>query len=263
MCAVLGAVPALSMAAQGEGAAALHVTGLSSVLGALGLANAGPWTLAALGVGTVAAIAALVWVVYKMLKPSKDLEFRGFGAQTITPLQFSQYKAKNVGNDASARPWESVLEESSTYVEGVSEAAAVQSVGATFTPLVAGFDAAAFVGAAKQIFLDLQRAWDHSDVGALHAMLSTQMLQDIDAQIQARLQGGANVLSVPTEVVTLNAQFLGVKEQDAHYLASVEFSGLLKDDPTQGPNPFRELWSMSKPKDLSSGWLVSSVQALQ
>jgi hypothetical protein len=259
--APLGVVPALSMAAQSEDGA-LHVTALSAVLDALGLAKAGPWQLGAVALGTVVAIAVIVRVVYKMLKPSNDLEFRGFGAQTITPLQFSQYKAKNVGNDASARPWESVLEESSASLEGVSENAAVHSLGGVFTPLVAGFDAAAFVDSAKQIFLDLQRAWDHSDVGALHAMLSAQMLQDIDAQIQERLHGGS-VPSATTEVVTLSAQFLGVKEQDAHYLASVEFSGLLKDDPTQGPNPFRELWSMSRPKDLSSGWLVSSVQALQ
>jgi predicted lipid-binding transport protein (Tim44 family) len=258
---LFGVLPAANMAGQSDGGE-LHAASLSSVLGALGLANAGPWMLGAVGVGTVFAIAAFVLIAYKALKPSKDLEFRRSSAGMINPLQFSQYKAKNVGNDASARPWERVIEEPSNSLEGGVEAPPGVGLGGAFTPHVAGFDAKAFVDAAEQIFLDLQKAWDCSDVGALHSMLSEQMLLDIDAQIQARLQA-PSVPTIPTEVVTLSAQFLGVKEQGAHYLASVEFSGLLKDDPTQGPNPFRELWSMSRPKDLSRDWLVSSVQALQ
>jgi len=47
------------------------------------------------------------------------------------------------------------------------------------------------------------------------------------------------------------------------YLASVEFSGMIRENPSTGPAPFREVWNMSKPKDGSAGWLVAGVQALQ
>jgi predicted lipid-binding transport protein (Tim44 family) len=46
-------------------------------------------------------------------------------------------------------------------------------------------------------------------------------------------------------------------------MASVEFSGLIREEPASGPTPFREVWNMSKPKDGSMGWLVAGVQALQ
>jgi len=46
-------------------------------------------------------------------------------------------------------------------------------------------------------------------------------------------------------------------------MASVEFSGLIREEPSAGPTPFREVWNMTKPKNGSSGWLVAGVQALQ
>jgi predicted lipid-binding transport protein (Tim44 family) len=46
-------------------------------------------------------------------------------------------------------------------------------------------------------------------------------------------------------------------------MASVEFSGLIREDRSAGPSPFREVWNMTKPDDGSTGWLVAGVQALQ
>ena len=46
-------------------------------------------------------------------------------------------------------------------------------------------------------------------------------------------------------------------------MASVEFSGLIREEPSAGPAPFREVWNMVKPKNGSAGWLVAGVQALQ
>ena len=54
-------------------------------------------------------------------------------------------------------------------------------------------------------------------------------------------------------------------EQDIgdDYMASVEFSGMIREEPSAGPSPFREVWNMTKPKSGRSGWLVAGVQALQ
>ena len=56
---------------------------------------------------------------------------------------------------------------------------------------------------------------------------------------------------------------LGIEEMPTEYMASVEFSGMIREDASAGPSPFREVWNMTKPKSGGSGWLVAGVQALQ
>jgi predicted lipid-binding transport protein (Tim44 family) len=61
----------------------------------------------------------------------------------------------------------------------------------------------------------------------------------------------------------IEARLLGIEELDDEYMASVEYSGMIREEPSAGPSPFREVWNMSKSKTGSSGWLVAGVQALQ
>ena len=38
-------------------------------------------------------------------------------------------------------------------------------------------------------------------------------------------------------------------------MASVEFSGMIREEPSAGPSPFREVWNMTKPKAATAaGW---------
>ncbi len=60
----------------------------------------------------------------------------------------------------------------------------------------------------------------------------------------------------------LDAKLLGIEELPDAWLASVEFSGMIREDASAGPSPFREVWNMSKPVS-GGGWLVAGVQALQ
>nr|MBP8186482.1 Tim44 domain-containing protein [Comamonas sp.] len=64
------------------------------------------------------------------------------------------------------------------------------------------------------------------------------------------------------DVVMIDAQLLGIEDVGGSYMASVEFSGLIREDASSGPSPFREVWNMAKPKNNSSGWLVAGLQAL-
>ena len=157
------------------------------------------------------------------------------------------YSPKNVGNDASARPWESLAD--------ASHAAdpAGQKPG--------GFDAEGFLRASKTNFVNLQDAWDRSDIASLRAMMTGGMLAEIQTQLAERERAGA--APNKTEVVMLEAQLLGLEEQDEAYLASVEFSGLIREEPSAGPNPFREIWNITRPKSGDGGWLVAGVQALR
>ena len=88
------------------------------------------------------------------------------------------------------------------------------------------------------------------------------MLSEIRGQLAEReaQRGGA---PNQTDVVMIDAQLLGIEDLGNDYMASVEFSGMIREEAAAGPSPFREVWNMTKPKSGASGWLVAGVQALQ
>ena len=86
------------------------------------------------------------------------------------------------------------------------------------------------------------------------------MLSDIQTQVSERERSGAGN---QTDVVMLEAKLLVIEDMPEGYLASVEFSGLIREEPSAGPNPFREIWSITRPREGNAGWLVAGVQALQ
>jgi predicted lipid-binding transport protein (Tim44 family) len=187
--------------------------------------------------------------------------FEGAGAPA-NPSNLPQYNPKNVGNDASARPMDTdpTYAPQAAYAGGSmigSGLAGSQSWG-----IPAGFDTLGFVNAAKENFITLQQAWDRSDIPALRVMMTDSMLDEIKTQLAEREATASGQVN-HTEVVMLDAQLLGIEEVGAAYMASVEFSGLIREDASAGPTPFREVWNMTKPKDGSLGWLVAGVQALQ
>ena len=96
-------------------------------------------------------------------------------------------------------------------------------------------------------------------------VLSGQLTNAFHAQKPADTQDAqAADNAVPrVRVVMLNAQLLGIEELSDTYMASVEFSGMIREDASAGASPFREVWNMTKPRNGGSGWLVAGVQALQ
>jgi predicted lipid-binding transport protein (Tim44 family) len=170
------------------------------------------------------------------------------------------YRPENVGNDASARPYE-------RSAETISPAAAPSMIGSALSGsqswgVPAGFDTQGFLQSAKTNFVSLQAAWDRSDIPALRAMMTDAMLAEIRTQLAEREAHPGSSPNV-TEVVMIEARLLGIEELGTEYMASVEFSGMIREDASAGPSPFREVWNMTRPRDGSTGWLVAGVQALQ
>ena len=126
----------------------------------------------------------------------------------------------------------------------------------------ADFDAPGFLEAAKRNFVTLQAAWDRGDVASLRAMMTDDMLTEVRGQLEEREAENAGQPN-QTDVVMIDAKLLGIEDLGHSYMASVEFSGMIREDASAGPSPFREVWNMTKPKDNSSGWLVAGLQALQ
>jgi predicted lipid-binding transport protein (Tim44 family) len=188
--------------------------------------------------------------------------FQGAGAGgVVTP---SQYKPENVGNDASARPWESNSTHFHTDDVKQNSGAVIGSGlgGSQVWGVPADFDKVGFLTAAKANFVSLQAAWDKSDINALRVMMTDDMLREIQSQLTDR-ETHTGAPANRTDVEMLEAQLLGIEDTGADFMASVEFSGMIREEPSAGPSPFREVWNMTKPKDGSRGWLVAGVQALQ
>ncbi len=185
------------------------------------------------------------------------------------------YRPENVGNDASARPWE---RNTTSFASGAASAAGGSMIGSAIGSqnstqdaglsgsqswgVPADFDTNGFLASAKQNFITLQAAWDGADINSLRSMMTDDMLGEIKSQLAEREQHtGLHVNH--TEVAALDARLLGIEDIGNAWLASVEFSGMIKEDPSQSPGPFREVWNMSKLKSGAGGWLVAGVQALQ
>jgi predicted lipid-binding transport protein (Tim44 family) len=186
--------------------------------------------------------------------------FQGAGnpSEATTPRNYSP---SNVGNDASARPWE----RNGPSSDGTAAAGSMIGSGLAGSQswgVPADFDAEGFLKASKANFVTLQDAWDRSDIQNLRSMMTDDMLEQIKTQLADREihTGGVNN---KTEVVMLDAKLLGIEEMSDVYMASVEFSGMIKEDASSGASPFREVWNMTKPRSGNSGWLVAGVQALQ
>lgn len=252
---------------------------LGGLAAGLGLA----WLASSLGLGAgfaqfllIALVALAVVAVIGMVMRARrsgaanqsgasPFAFQGAGASNPAAAQVpNTYRPENVGNDASARPWErsSMAFDASRQAQGSGVVIGSGLAGSQNWGIPAGFDADGFVSAAKRNFVTLQAAWDRSDIATLRSMMTDGMLEEIRAQLAEReSQRGAEPNH--TDVVMIEAQLLGIEEMDDRYMASVEFSGMIREELSAGPSPFREVWNMTKSKSGNSGWLVAGVQALQ
>ena len=124
-----------------------------------------------------------------------------------------------------------------------------------------GFDANGFLHQAKENFVIMQDAWDRSDTASLRKLMTDNMLTEIKAQIAERDATSSVGQMTKTEVVSLEAKLLGIEETYDSHLASVEFSGMIREDAGSQAEAFHEVWNMSLSKTANSGWLVAGIQA--
>ena len=121
----------------------------------------------------------------------------------------------------------------------------------------ASVNGAEVLEAARSRFLRLQAAWDAGDVQALGHLTTPDMLQELLPVLGSRVGGASR-----TDVITLHATLIDVEELGAAWLASVEFSGLIRESAEQGAVPFRELWMLAAAKDGAPSWRLARQQAL-
>ncbi len=121
----------------------------------------------------------------------------------------------------------------------------------------AGLDGAQVLDAVRGRFIRLQAAWDAGDVPALKSLTTPDMLEELLHVLPTRGAGPSR-----TDVISLHAELLGLEELGVAYLASVEFSGLIRESAERGAVPFRELWMLACMKDDTPSWRLARQQSL-
>lgn len=119
----------------------------------------------------------------------------------------------------------------------------------------ADFDVQAFAHQAKVQFIRLQTANDSGNLNDLRQFTSPEMFAELQLDIAER-QGQAQC----TEVLHLDAEVLEVVQEPQRYVASVRYSGRLREQAGAEPQAFSEIWHLEKPRDGSSGWVLAGIQ---
>lgn len=121
----------------------------------------------------------------------------------------------------------------------------------------ADFDQRAFLNKAREHYYQLQKAWDARDLTSLESYTTPELFVQLRGEIEQR---GAE--RGQTDVVTLEAVLLELEERAGEYMATVEFSGLVREESWGGAQPMREIWNLAKPVSGTTGWLLAGIQQI-
>ena len=118
------------------------------------------------------------------------------------------------------------------------------------------FDDAGFIDGAKTHFIRLQAAWDQSDFRDIRDYTTPQLFAEIKRERES-LGDAPNY----TEVVTLKAELLSVQRDADQVVASVRFTGLIREEESGTAKPLDEIWHVAHDWDSADGdWLISGIQ---
>ena len=138
----------------------------------------------------------------------------------------------------------------SVYGSGV---APIATSGASGIP--ADFPVESFLRSAKTTFIRLQAANDRKDLSDIREYTTPEMFAEISMQLQER-DGTPQV----TDVLTINGNLLGVVNEGDLAIASVRFTGQLREN-NDTPETVDEIWHVQKNLlDQKSVWLLSGIQ---
>jgi predicted lipid-binding transport protein (Tim44 family) len=121
-----------------------------------------------------------------------------------------------------------------------------------------GFDLPAFERVAKMIFIRLQAANDKGDLDDLREFTTPEMFAAVRLDIQDR--GG---VAQQTDVERIEAQLVEFTHDETRQIASVRFTGLVKEERDAPAVPVDEIWHLVKPLDNSRSWAIAGIQQPQ
>lgn len=118
------------------------------------------------------------------------------------------------------------------------------------------FNEEQFLRAAKSHFINLQAAWDSGDMGKIREYTAPELFAELDAERQS--YGGQQQY---TEVVSLDTELLGLQNEDRQVVASVRYSGMIREGREAPAHPFNEIWHIQRAlDDPKANWYIAGIE---
>lgn len=139
--------------------------------------------------------------------------------------------------------------------------------GSTFDPradynpnwtIPVGFDTDKFLRSAKLFFVRLQAGWDTADLEDIRQFTTPEMFAEIKLQLNER--GAAPSV---TDIVSVEAELLGIEHIPQDQVASVRFTGTLRSGPDAPLETFDEVWNLTKSPTNPQGWILAGIQQVE
>jgi predicted lipid-binding transport protein (Tim44 family) len=118
----------------------------------------------------------------------------------------------------------------------------------------AGFDEAAFLRRAKTVFIRLQADYDNKNIRDIQEFTTPEVFAEIQMQLHER--GDA---PNQTEVISINAELQDIVTEADTVIASVLFSGLVREDAASAPITIKEIWHLTTPEN-TQNWVIAGIQ---
>jgi predicted lipid-binding transport protein (Tim44 family) len=109
----------------------------------------------------------------------------------------------------------------------------------------------------KVQFVRLQAAFDAGDLNDLREFTTPEMYAELKLEVDER-KGASN----RTDVVTLDAHLLGIETTSVEHIASLRFTGMIREEANGEARPFDEVWNLVKPASGQGGWVLAGIQQL-
>jgi len=245
--------------ATGGAAAAAPKRNWGGMLGGLAAGLGLGYLLSHFGLGGAAAsflsnvilIGAIAMLAFWLIR-----KFRGGGAARRQEPAFAGMGGNDLSRNAEPafrqpEPANPVLGGAAAgAVAGAAAAAPQQPWG-----VPADFDTEAFLRNAKVHYVRLQAAWDAGNLDDIREFTTPEMFAEVKMDLADR---GAEVNK--TDVVTLEARLLGIEDTPTQHIASVRYSGMIRERASDPAQPFAEVWNLAKSTSGSGGWLLAGIQ---
>jgi predicted lipid-binding transport protein (Tim44 family) len=171
------------------------------------------------------------------------MQYAGAGAPTDIAPAAPAYKVEMPG--------------ASTTSTGSSIGSAIGGSVPVRQAIPADFDVVSFVRNAKVNFIRLQAANDAGNLDDIRQFTTPEMFAQLKMDLTER--GAA---AQQTDVVNIDGDVLEVAEENGHYVVSVRFTGLIREEATAPSEPFNEVWHLTKPLQGMGGWVLSGIQQM-
>ncbi|MCY7386453.1 MAG: 39S ribosomal protein L45 [Burkholderiales bacterium] len=206
-----------------------------------------------------AGLAIGAFMLFRMYMRKKALENgSGSGSGNAAPMQYAGLGSAPGASIPAAAP---TPFQSGGLASGAPEIGSKLMGGANAAPaaaprIPADFDVPGFERQARFAFIRMQAANDARDVNDIRDFTTPEMYAELSLQIQER--GDA---PQKTEIVSLNVAVLEVTTEGQRAVASVRYTGEIREEIGGPAEAFDEIWHVSKRlDDTKSTWLLAGIQ---